>query len=282
MKRGICWACFLLCGSASAQEGVHWQYSAPPECPSEQQFRDLVRARLLDEPQASESGPNASNGNRVSVEVRLEPSLQRATLLLREPDLTPVERVVHGESCEELASGLALITALAFGGAREPPPATPSTEPGAVAKADTPAPAPQSPPPPAKPMPTPRGEGQRGDASSPRVRAPALAVALGAGGWVNTWSAPRGELGTDLFVRVAPQADRSWSLRAAALYGFGAADVGDRRAELRFFGGRAEGCPISHARTWLSAEGCLGLELGALRGRGRASSALLVGASDTV
>ncbi len=268
-----------MCGSAFAEEGARWQYIAPPECPSELQFRELVRARLLGDPHASEAVPNESSDNSVSVEVRLEPAQHRATLLLKEPNAAPVERVVDGDSCEELASGLALITALAFGAAREHPNATATAAPEAAeaepaAKTNEPAPMPERPPP-VKSATSVHGERA---ASSPP-----LGVELGAGGWVNTWSAPNGGLGADLFVRLAPKAPRTWSLRVAGLYGFRASYVGDRLADFRFLGGRAEGCPISRSLQWrVSGEGCLALEMGALRGRGQDSSALLEGASATV
>jgi len=91
-------------------------------------------------------------------------------------------------------------------------------------------------------------------------------------------------LGADLFVRLAPKARPSWSVRASGLYGFGSSSVDDRLAEFKFFGGRAEGCPVSrgYARQRLTGEWCLALEMGALRASGQASSALLEGASDTV
>jgi hypothetical protein len=281
MKRGIWWACCLASGSAFAQEGVHWQYIAPPECPSEQQFRDLVRARLLADPRAGNSAADKSADSPVSVEVRLEPSQHRATLLLKERDASPVERVVDGDSCEELVSGLALITALAFGAAREPTKPTATTEPSQPI-----APIPTSGrPPPLEPKPAAESTtaSHRDQTRSNASTLGPLAIEVGAGGWANTWSAPNGELGLDLFVRMAPQPGRGWSLRAAALYGFRTSYVGDRAADFTFIGGRADGCPLAHSfRPWLSAEACLGLELGALRGRGRDSSALLEEASDTV
>jgi hypothetical protein len=126
MRRGIWWACCLICGSASAQDGIAFQYSAPPECPSEKQFRELVQSRLLGDPRPGGTGQDEKSSSWVSVEVRLEPAQHRATLVLKEPKQLPVERVVHGDSCDELVSGLALITALAFGAAREPANATAS------------------------------------------------------------------------------------------------------------------------------------------------------------
>ncbi|HEY0463566.1 MAG TPA: hypothetical protein VGC79_05130, partial [Polyangiaceae bacterium] len=183
-------------------------------------------------------------------------------------------------------SGLALITALAFGAAREGSNATAAADfETSEAKPAAPAgpPAPQLEPPlPESPALT-QAEPARTSPRPAAASSPRLAVELGAGGWVNSWSAPNGGLGADLFLRVAPQAPHRWSLRASGLYGFRVSSVGDRVAEFRFVGGRAEGCPLSHGvQRWLSGEACLGLELGALSGRGRDSSALLVAASDTV
>jgi len=261
MKRGIWWASFLVCSSALAQEGARFQYIAPPECPSEEQFRELVRARLLDEPPASE---------HVSVEVRLDPARRRATLSLEEPNRSPVERVVEGDSCEELASGLALITALAFGTGRE----TAAPEPPVAATASPP------PTPASAAATTPPVEAATIPPKPPRP----LAIETGLGGWVNTWSAPSAMWGADLFLRLSPKARHSWSVRAAGVYGFGAANVGDRRAEFRFLGGRAEGCPLvrDNFEHRLAGEACLALEMGALHGSGQASSALPEASSDTV
>ncbi|HYQ03137.1 MAG TPA: hypothetical protein VER96_30900 [Polyangiaceae bacterium] len=279
MKRGIWWAFFLVCGSASAQEGAHLQYVAPTECPSEQQFRELVRARLLGDPHANESAWKESGDGAVSVEVRLDPAHQRATLVLQEPNLPPVERVVTGDSCEELVSGLALITALAFGSGRDAPSATDMTiaEPATAATVNPQPPATVSATPPAA-----RGEPARD--SAPPARSAPLAVELGAGAWMNSWAAPSVMWGGDVFARLAPRAQRGWSLRVAGLYGVDSSYVGDRLAEFRFIGGRAEGCPLtqSYYGQRLTGEVCLALEMGALRGSGQASSALLEGASDTV
>lgn len=283
MKRGIWWALFLVCGTASAQDGVRWQYFAPPECPSEQQFRELVRARLLRDPQGNVSTPKESGESAVSVEVRLDPAQHRATLLLREPNTNPVERAVNGDSCDELASGLALITALAFGAAEEAPSAT--IEPQATAAEAAAATSARAPPPepPSPTEPTSKREQAPRHAEPGTSRARPLSVELGAGGSLSGWSAPGVGLGADLFLRLAPQAQRGWSLRATALYRYSTSSTGGREAEFSFFGGRAEGCPISLSfQHRFTVEGCGALELGALRAAGRDSSALLESASDTV
>jgi hypothetical protein len=287
MRGALLLAFCLLCGSAFAEEGVRWRYVAPPECPSEQEFRAQVRARLLRNSRVSESAQNESYGAGVTVEVRLEPSERRAVLRLEEPGAPVVERTVEGDSCAELASGLALITALAFGAEPEPtnattPDAPRASEPEAATPTNTPT-RPRNEAPFTKTVRTEHGKQDRGSARSLRSSSRPLGMEGGAGGWLNTWSAPAGALGADAFLRLAPRAHGGWSLRVAGLYGFGSSSVEDRRAAFTFLGGRAEGCPISEiVPLELLGEACLALDLGALRGQGEEGSALLEGASRTV
>src|SRR4051812_4900420 len=126
MRRALTLGCWLWCGAASARTGVSWEYSAPPECPNEPDFRAQVEARLLRDRTESETSDTPSRPDGVHVEIRLEPSEQRGSLRLDEPGAPVVERIVHGDSCAELASGLALITALAFGAPAEPGGAPPT------------------------------------------------------------------------------------------------------------------------------------------------------------
>jgi hypothetical protein len=282
MKRALSLAYCLVCGSAFAQEGVRWRYSAPPECPSEQEFRAEVRARLLRSPPPSDSAKT----EQVNVEVRLEPSAGRAVLLLEEPGQPPIERAVEGDSCAELASGLALITALAFGAGPEATSATtPNAAPAAEAEAATPpiAPKPRSHPPTQESLPAERSEPKRNGPSSAPPRSLPLGLEAGLGGWLNTWSSPEVSVGADAFLRLAPRASGGWSLRVAGLYGFASSSVGDRLAEFTFFGARPEGCPLSQVvPLQLLGEACLAFDLGALTGRGEEGSALLAGTSKTV
>ena len=274
MRRAIPLAYLLCCGSAVAEEGVHWRYSAPPECPNEQEFRAQVRARLLDDEQASVS---SLDGSAMSVEVRLEPSLRRASFVLEEAGAPRVERTIEGDSCDELASGLALITALAFGAAEEP-----AAEP--VRYAELPS-APASEPPPVSEAPSATAKRRadiRDAAPVPAASSEGMNLEAGAGGWVNSWLAPDVAFGSDAFVRLAPRA-RGWSLRLSGLYGFGGTYVDERLAKFTFVGGRIEGCPLSRSLPLsLSGEACLAIELGALHGQGEEGSALREGAAGTV
>ncbi len=287
MRCALLLGVILMSGSAFAQSNVTWQYTAPPECPSEQEFRDWVSARLLGESRAGELAPTAGKGGALHVEVRLEPTEHRALLVIEEPGAPLVERTIEGDTCAELASGLALITALAFAGpkagtdlsasppasAGEPDPHLPrSSQPDATRLAPPTNPASSEPP--TEPAPDKR----------PRVSSlRPIHLEIGAAGWLNTWSAPKGMFGANAFARLSPNASRGWSARVAGSYGYRAAAVNERRAEFTFIGVRPEACPISRELPLkLVAEGCGALDLGALRGRGEASSGLQDTASHTI
>ncbi len=277
MRRAWPLAYCLLGGAAFAQTGVSWQYSAPAECPSEREFREQVSANLLRDPRTSELASKL-NAGEVRVEVRLEPSEHRASLRFQEPGLRVVERTIEGDSCGELASGLALITALAFGDPQEP---------SATTAGEAPAKPTETPPPAViQPSAKPPADSRPPEPSPASDRAPAsphLNVEVGAGGWLDTWSAPDLTYGVDAFIRLAPKARTTWSLRLAGLYGASTATVDSRRADFDYLGGRAEGCPISQRLPLrLTAEACVALDLGALRGTGDANSALAEATSHTI
>jgi len=284
MRRALTLGCWLWCGAASARTGVSWEYSAPPECPNEPDFRAQVEARLLRDRTESETSDTPSRQDGVHVEIRLEPSEQRGSLRLDEPGAPVVERIVHGDSCAELASGLALITALAFGAPAEPGGAPP-TETATNQAQPLSGPAPGSAPPAPPPVTTAVTSDPR-DSSAAQASAsvsPELALQLGAGGLFQSFWAPEGGPILDVFLRLAPKTPRAWSLRLAGLYGTRTWSLEDRRAEFSLLGARAEGCPISRRLPLvLSAEACAALDLGELRGRGDASSALLEGESRTM
>jgi hypothetical protein len=283
MPRTLPLAFLLLSGAAFAQENVRFRYHAPPECPTEREFREQVNARMLRHPESET--PRSEGAEDLDVEVRLDPSQRSATLRIQEPGAPAVERRVEGDSCAELASGLAMITALAFGAAEET--AVTAAEP---ARSDEPA-AEASPQAQTEPPKQPEigaaseksGKNAAGGEEARPSQATPLGMEVGVGGWLNTWSAPDLGLGADVFVRVAPRSPGGWSLRLAGLYGFGASYVGDRLARFTLLGGRAEGCPFSRGLTpALLGEGCVALDAGALTGRGEDSSALLDGSSETV
>jgi len=284
MRRALSLGGLLWCGTAFAQTAVRWDYVAPPECPSEQEFRAEVGMRLLRDPQANAVAEDAPGPSDASVEVRLEPAERRASMVFRQPGAPRIERTVEGESCGELASGLALITALAFGGPQSPSDPMLGDAPAREGSAPAPAAAPPKTPAPASAPTQPPHDELHASSGRASVSAPVpFALEVGGGGWLNTWSAPNGNLGGDVFVRAAGKPSQVWSARLGGFYGLDSTTVGSRRADFTFLAGRAEGCPLSRRAVWtLSGEACLALDLGALRGRGDANSALLGGASRTV
>lgn len=312
-------ACALLATpSATAELGARLEYVAPPGCPDRADFERRVRERLLSE------SIELKSLEQLVVRVSVEPQKQRASVELQGSDGGRVERAVQGRTCEELVSGVALITALAFGAhtqakaeteaaapeakPEEPAPgAAEAPKPPEVTAAKAPVDAaagtrssklvPLKPPPKSAPRVVPKsqlpsksaGDGSEdvpedsgpesiGEARSRR----GFSVEAGAGGWLSTWLAPTRMLGGDAFARIGARTG-SWSARASALLGAATAEVGDRRADLDLYGGRLEGCPIgARLLSRLSAEACVAAELGALRGSGRAESALREADSQTV
>lgn len=99
---------------ALAEQEVQFEYVAPPGCPSQADFLSRVRARVLG---ASPEKPPVERRGLV-VRVNIDPRRGAAHVEFREPGAVPVVRQVQGDDCEELVSGVALITALAFGSRR--------------------------------------------------------------------------------------------------------------------------------------------------------------------
>jgi hypothetical protein len=306
-------ACWLLAPrDAHAEIGARIEYAAPPGCPDRAEFERQVRERLLSE------SIDPKSLEQLVVRVLVEPRKQRARVELEGGDGARVERAVQGRTCEELVSGVALITALAFGAheqakaeaAGEVKPEQPAPgeleqpKPGEQSAAQTPAKAeaetrskkliPLKPPPKSRPRVVPKSElppkddpgdvprDQGVEATDGERPRRALSAEAGAGGWLSGWLAPTSMLGVDAFVRLGPTS-ASWSVRASAAMGSATAEIGDRRADLRFYGGRLEGCLLgARLVARLSAEACGAAELGALAGAGQESSALREASEQTV
>lgn len=248
--------------------------------------------RLLRDAAAGTLTDEAPGSADTSVAVHLEPAERRASLVLRELGAPVIERTVEGETCAELASGMALITALAFGGPQAPLDSVagdaPASErsPLSMGTATPPlvaTPLLNEPLPAVAEGPSPADDRQSQTGPTIASAATPLDLEVGGGAWLNTWSSPNGNLGANVFFRLAGRASRAWSARLGGFYGTDSTSVGDRRAEFTFLAGRAEGCPLARPLVWnLSGEACLALDLGALRGRGDADSALLGGSTRTV
>jgi len=240
---------------ARAAEPVRLRYEAPAECPSESSFTERVRQRTAHLELASPS--DLARSFTVTLHVDTGGVVGRVDFVDR--DGVPVSRVVRGESCDEVASGLALVTALALDAVPtethpEPPPLEPSP---ALAK----------PPQPEVPPPQQERPVTRSAAASTR------AATAGFGAGFVGWAGPQGGLTLDAFLAASFRPEGP-SLRLSAWHWRASAEDGGREAVFRGWGGRLEGCPWVFVRDWLFAEPCLGTNLGLFRAEGVKSPAL--------
>ena len=172
----------------------------------------------------------------------------------------PVTRSVRGASCDEVASGIALVTALAIDARTEPgvSDATPAASPPARA---TPimAPAPLAASPPTRPVTT---------------SAPSRAqLTAGIGGGYVGWLGPGGGVGVDVFVAAA-LSERGPALRLSGLHVLASGSAGARAARFRAWGGRVDVCPLTAVTGVFFFQPCGGVDFGSLQASGVKSAAL--------
>jgi hypothetical protein len=250
--------------SAFASEPVRFEYQAPPECPSEPVFVGRVRERSVHQRAAAPG----EMGRSFVVTVALDAEGAVARVDFVDADGSAISRSVRGETCDEVVSGIALVTALAIDAraSSETPKAPPASAP-------PPAPPPKPPPPPAPPP-------------KPALRAPALVFTAGVGAGFTSYAAPSGALSFDVFL-AASLGERGPLARLSAFHL--RADLEDapdaagnqREGRLRTYGGKLEGCPLSLRFSPFFFEPCLGTNLGALLSSGVPSTALLTTNSET-
>lgn len=234
---------------ARAAEPVRLQYAAPAGCPSEAVFTERVRARTshveLAEPL------ELARSFSVVLEVDAGGVVGRVGFV--DVDGKAVSRVVRGDTCDEVVSSLALVTALALDATpgeavAEPPP----LEPPVVAAPTQAAHGSPTPPPP----------------SAPHPAEPALAAATaGFGAGFIGWAGPGGGLGLDAFFAWSFRPSGP-SLRLSAWHWRSSDESAGHEAVFRSWGGRLEGCPWTLARAGFFAEPCLGTDLGLFRAEG--------------
>ena len=118
----------------SPPQPVQLVYQAPEDCPTEDDFRRLVAARLSGRTLASEpSEPSDPREPRLVLRVELRPESTVALISFEEP-ASKLERTVNGGNCEELATAAAVIAAVTLGAQGETPGGAPAAEPGAGAE----------------------------------------------------------------------------------------------------------------------------------------------------
>jgi hypothetical protein len=238
-----------------AKEAVRFEYGAPAECPAESEFAQRVYQR-------SSWGRAALSGElarsfRVTLELDANGSRGRVEFV--DAEGTPVTRSVRGASCDEVASGIALVTALAIDARTD-------------AAAAQPEPAVTLPPPPAAPpaaLPVARTEPIE-SARSARARA-WLAAGIG-GGYVG-WLGPGGGVGVDVFVSGA-LSQGGPALRLSGIHVLSSGSAGPREARFRAWGGRLDACPLTAVSGVMFFQPCGGLDFGSLQASGVKSAAL--------
>lgn len=91
-------------------EAIHLEYRADPGCPTPEQFQRLVLARAPNARVAAANEPSRT----FAVAIERDRAGYRGSLTVRELDGQTVARTVAGGRCREVASALALSTALAI------------------------------------------------------------------------------------------------------------------------------------------------------------------------
>jgi hypothetical protein len=264
---------------AAADDAVRLDYLAPVGCPDHLAFIDRVRQRV---PTARAASPDEL-ARELTVVVGEDEDGFSARLDFVDRHGETITRTLSGKTCDEVVTGIALVTALALEAQHE-------TEAAEGHDAESPAPvgAPESAPPaedttPAPPAPATRATAAptpRAPSSRPTAKRRAKArrgfrngAGIGAG---NAWFvAP----GTPIVMDAAFRVGHS-SITGSGRVGFRSwvskGEVGVRTASFIGYTGALEGCPVAWPKeSALRFEPCLALTLGVLEARGEPTEELL-------
>lgn len=272
MASGITHArCGLLLGSlvawsagASAAPRVRLDYHADSACPSREAFLERVRARVHDiELSATDDGGERSyssaSGTRGERSERYDVTLEKSgdafigRLAVAPATDSSTIRELEDDSCDELASALALVFAIELGNAdaraRTPPRETPKRTP----KRTPPKTSPRARPP-----------------EGPRANMYAIAAGTLASGLAPSLS-PAGQVGVEVRASRAPPWLGRPAARATGLFASGREIVGaDGTGQLTLLSSAVRGCALSFPGLPSSTiiEPCAAVELGAVRTEG--------------
>jgi hypothetical protein len=240
---------------STAAEPARFSYFAPADCPDEQDFIERVRERSVHERPAT--GDELALSFVVTLSRDAEGVLGRVEFSDR--DGTPVSRAVRGATCDEVASSIALVTALAIDARAEPPPLvrTPSSS-----AANEPAPL--------TPPPTPTRAAAPG---APERSTTTGFFTAGFGAGFQSAVGPTGGATLEAFLAAA-SGPRGISLRLTAFHWLASGSHDGREAEFRVWGGRVDGCPLAFERSGVFVTPCVGFGAGALRASGVRSANL--------
>jgi hypothetical protein len=267
---------------AAADEAVRLDYRAPVECPDAPVFIERVRKRV---PSARMAAPDEL-AREVVVVVSMDEEGFMARLDFVDVQGETITRTLSGKACDEVVSGIALVTALALEVQRElsnraldsAPPLPPDSPGDTLVDAAPPAPtAAEAVNPPALVRPERTARPPR-----PRRKAPRFLHGTGVGGGNAWFVAPGTPAVFDAVFRLA-HTSLAGSLRAGFRGWVSAVTVGSRSADFLGYAGSLEGCPVVWPRVArVRFEPCVGTTLGVLEGEGDQSDQLAITESSRI
>ena len=263
-----CAALELVASRADAQsEPVRVSYDAPASCPADSVFIERVRSRLQ-RGRFAETGELARAFD-VTVTANADGKAFLGHLEFIASDGQSAVRNVSGNTCDDLVSSLALITALAI------------DDRSAESESESAEPAPlPSPPraavsePPKKIDPSTEATPREPESTEKRAR-PRLRWDIGANAGVMSWVTDGAAFDVGAFAELGSRTP-SWSARVSAFYSSDTKDSDARSANFKTAWLRLEGCPVAIALSGtVSLAPCAAFDAGLLRSQGEPSAALI-------
>jgi hypothetical protein len=249
--------------AGDATEPIRIEYRAEPGCPTASEFNAQVFRRTS----SARLATNDDTARTFIVGIERRGSTLTGSLVIRQADGTSESREVRGPDCKEVATVLALATALAID-----PKASLSAEPGPLPMPDLES-TPEPPPPPLKPPAS--KAGTSGDSVSPppddeRGETPAPWI-IAVGPAVEASVAPRVAFGGALALANRPSGGGAISAVGLEVdyLATGTHHVGTASSTFNFIYARPALCSV--ALRWQGESGiapCLASELGAVTGSG--------------
>ena len=239
--------CSVAARADDEEEPIIIAYRAPAECPTQQAFLDQLRRRGIRAPIAAPGARARTFDIDVTIDARAH---GRLTVL--GTDGERVTRLVEGKSCDELVSGLAVMTAVAISpnATLEPPSDAPPPPPA-------PSPLPEPPRPPPRPRPP-----LVASSRAPEARASRLGVSLGLRAFSAFAVAPDPIVGAGVFVGLAyGRASMRVGVEQTLPDTIGA---GFARARFAWTTAPIELCPTSAQLAWVELAPCGVLTMGAI------------------
>lgn len=242
------------------QEPIRLEYVADNGCPTETEFERMVFART----HSARPALDGEQARLFTVTLQRRDQTVFGSLTVREGDQTLV-RQVNGHQCGELASVLALATALAIDPSAELLPESEANQtdtPAQPTGANSPSPSPPAQPSPTPPAETPPVPFDPPDALPSPASEKAFQVAIGPRfDWAAT---PHPAVGPSLAVEVGTK-EPSWTVGiAASLLFTPGTDVATARADFRLFTASLNACGLTFRWQTISAGPCLQLDVGDL------------------